>query len=128
MKIALTGDSVITRRLSESPDPSLSEIAGILNGSDASFTNLEGVCAHEPLVPASKVHGLHVAAGDFVLDELKWIGVNIVNIANNHIGDYGDVGVRETVAAMERRGMTYAGAGATLEAARRPGILTTPKG
>jgi poly-gamma-glutamate capsule biosynthesis protein CapA/YwtB (metallophosphatase superfamily) len=46
-----------------------------------------------------------------------------VNIANNHILDYNDEGLLETLDALAERGIPYFGAGANLAAARKPCIV-----
>ena len=46
--------------------------------------------------------------------------VTVAAIANNHTGDYGNSGLVETIATLERAGIAHAGAGRDLAAARRP--------
>lgn len=50
--------------------------------------------------------------------------VDFAALANNHIGDFGNEGLLETVAALERAEIAHAGAGADLAAASAPAILT----
>ena len=47
----------------------------------------------------------------------------IVSLANNHAMDYGDEGLRDTILACQSLNIATAGAGPTLEAARRPLIF-----
>jgi len=54
---------------------------------------------------------------------LSKAGFSVLTLANNHIMDYGAAGLRETIAALDRHGISHAGAGATIEAARRPALL-----
>ncbi len=49
-------------------------------------------------------------------------------MANNHILDFGDEGLFSTLANLERVGIPYAGAGADLAAASRPGYVDTTAG
>ena len=45
------------------------------------------------------------------LEALKAAGFNLLNIANNHVMDYGPKGFRDTLAALEREGLPYVGGG-----------------
>lgn len=57
------------------------------------------------------------------LQVLKDGGVDIVNLANNHVWDYGQVGVRDTIAYLDEAGIYHVGAGATEEEAGKPVII-----
>lgn len=46
-------------------------------------------------------------------------GIDVLCLANNHIMDHGEAGLRTTLAACERAGIATVGAGANLAAARR---------
>jgi poly-gamma-glutamate capsule biosynthesis protein CapA/YwtB (metallophosphatase superfamily) len=48
---------------------------------------------------------------------------DVCALANNHILDFGDQGLTDTVAALTRAGTQGAGAGADLPAARRPAVV-----
>ncbi len=48
------------------------------------------------------------------------IGVDLVSIANNHVFDYGEVGLTDTLAALDAAGIDRIGAGANLEEASTP--------
>jgi poly-gamma-glutamate synthesis protein (capsule biosynthesis protein) len=60
--------------------------------------------------------------------ELAWMGFDMVNLANNHTGDYGYGGLRRTTAAAEAAGLVHAGTGENLAEARAPAYLETPRG
>ncbi|WP_257458473.1 CapA family protein [Archangium lipolyticum] len=47
-------------------------------------------------------------------------------LANNHVLDWGDEGLRETLATLRGAGIATAGAGAHLEEARAPAVLDVP--
>lgn len=49
--------------------------------------------------------------------------VDFAALANNHVGDFGPAGLAETVETLDQAGIAHAGAGANLEAARRPAVL-----
>ena len=50
---------------------------------------------------------------------LKAAGIDVANLANNHIMDHGVPGLRSTIAALEDQGIAYVGAGENLQEARR---------
>jgi poly-gamma-glutamate capsule biosynthesis protein CapA/YwtB (metallophosphatase superfamily) len=50
-------------------------------------------------------------------------GIDVLNLANNHSGDYGTVALMDTVRGVERLGMKAVGAGRNLRRALRPQIV-----
>lgn len=50
-------------------------------------------------------------------------GVGAVSIANNHMMDYGPIGLLDTLETLDRAKLAHFGAGRTLSEARRPAIL-----
>jgi poly-gamma-glutamate capsule biosynthesis protein CapA/YwtB (metallophosphatase superfamily) len=50
-------------------------------------------------------------------------GLDVLNLANNHAGDYGPVALLDTVRGIERLGMKAVGAGRTLRRALQPQIV-----
>ena len=50
-------------------------------------------------------------------------GIDVVSLANNHIRDYGDPGVINTLRTLDKYGIRYAGAGRNVKAAARPAYL-----
>jgi poly-gamma-glutamate synthesis protein (capsule biosynthesis protein) len=49
--------------------------------------------------------------------------VDFASVANNHIGDFGMEGLRDTLENLDRAGIAHAGAGADLAQAREPSVL-----
>jgi poly-gamma-glutamate capsule biosynthesis protein CapA/YwtB (metallophosphatase superfamily) len=58
------------------------------------------------------------------LPALKESGVDIVNLANNHIMDYGAEGMLDTISLLDREGIAHVGAGHNLEEALKPAVVT----
>lgn len=58
------------------------------------------------------------------LHALKKVGFNVVTLANNHLKDYGERGVLDTLQACRENGIQTVGAGENLAKARMPLILT----
>lgn len=57
------------------------------------------------------------------LHSLKSAGISIMNCANNHIGDFGAEGIKETLDWLDSAGIYHVGAGRTAQEARQPLIL-----
>ncbi|MBT0651938.1 CapA family protein [Geomobilimonas luticola] len=55
---------------------------------------------------------------------LREAGFTVLTLANNHMLDYGYEGLRDTADLLDRHGILHAGAGDTLEAARRAATIT----
>ena len=51
---------------------------------------------------------------------LKELGVDIVGLANNHVYDFGEQAFLDTLATLKNAGITYVGAGATIDEASAP--------
>jgi len=124
-KFAAVGDAIITKRCSVKKDPAFLHMVDIIRGADASFVNLEVVTPRPPLVPSAEHGGANLGAEEFVLDELKWMGFNLFNVANNHSNDYTYKGLVDTMSALRERHMVFAGGGLNLGEARSPAYLDT---
>ena len=57
------------------------------------------------------------------LRALQRASINIVNLANNHVGDYGLAGLYDSMANLDSVGIRHVGAGRTLGAARSPVVI-----
>lgn len=56
---------------------------------------------------------------------LLWAGIDAVSLANNHLRDYGDRGIRETIRHLEQAGIASFGVGEDAGRARAPWIFET---
>ncbi len=54
---------------------------------------------------------------------LPHAGIDVVNIANNHIYDYGEEGLFDTISYLDSLGVLHVGAGRTRAEARKPVVL-----
>ena len=68
--------------------------------------------------------GTVFSADPGIINGLVDAGIDYVSLANNHIGDAGDLGILQTIANLQKRGLKFSGAGKDLAAARRPAVLT----
>ena len=128
MVFAAVGDCIITRKVSVDTDPAFLDLVKVIKSADVRFANLEIMTPREPVIPSSEYGGMHLGARPLVLDELKEMGFNLYNVANNHATDYTFIGLMDTLRELEARGMVYAGAGSDLGRARAPAYLETSRG
>ncbi|KXV76069.1 CapA family protein [Acetobacter cerevisiae] len=128
MRLALTGDSILFRRLNSLQDTDIAPLFDLIRECDVSFTNLEFVANDFEGDPALDHGGTHFGAPCWVLDELNDAGFNLYAAATNHSLDYSISGLRKMMQALNEREMVYAGIGVNLEEARRPAYTTTPAG
>lgn len=125
---ALTGDSIINRRLSVYEAPGKDAMFGLIRGADAAFTNFETLIHPYNMPGAAESGGTYMASPPFVAKELEWAGFDLLGLANNHGNDYGAEGLMMTVDALSKTDLIYAGAGSNLAFARAPGYLDTRRG
>jgi poly-gamma-glutamate capsule biosynthesis protein CapA/YwtB (metallophosphatase superfamily) len=129
--IALTGDSIVNRRISVQKKEKFLSAIKIIQDADVAYTNLE-VPIHDydgpEVYPAAEGGWTYMRGPRFVADELKWAGFDIVSNANNHALDYSYGALFSTNEALDRAGLAHAGTGRTLGEAREPAYLDTEKG
>ncbi|MBO1324432.1 CapA family protein [Acetobacter sp. TBRC 12305] len=128
MRLSLTGDSILFRRLNSQQNPHIAPLFNLIRECDVSFTNLEFVSNDFEGDPALDHGGTHFGAPCWVLDELNDAGFNLYAAATNHSLDYSISGLRKMIAALNEREMVYAGIGTNLEEARQPAYATTAAG
>lgn len=126
--IALTGDAIITRRLSPYQEPEFSRLVEIIRNADAAFTNLEMLFHDYEPYPMHQSGGTYMRAEPALASELVWAGFDLVSAANNHTGDYGVEGMRLTLRHASAAGLVHAGAGENLYEAREARFLETADG
>jgi poly-gamma-glutamate capsule biosynthesis protein CapA/YwtB (metallophosphatase superfamily) len=125
--MALTGDSIITRKLSVYDEPEFLGMIEILRSADLAFTNLEMVFHDYEPYPMAESGGTYMRADPALADDLVWAGFDMVSRANNHSGDYGVLGMDLTTQYVSDAGIVQAGVGRSLAAAREAKFLETPK-
>ncbi len=128
MTLALTGDAIITRRLSVYDEPDFLEMIELIRGADAAFTNLEMLFHDYEPFPSHQSGGTWMRGDPELVDEIVWAGFDMVSRANNHTGDYGVGGMRLTTKYVEEAGLVHAGAGESLAEAREARFLETARG
>ncbi len=94
----------------------------VLRGADAVILNLECVLADRGQPWPEKVFTFRSDSKNVAV--LTAAGVTAVSLANNHSLDFGDDALQDCIATLLRHGIRPAGAGASLDAARRPATFT----
>jgi poly-gamma-glutamate capsule biosynthesis protein CapA/YwtB (metallophosphatase superfamily) len=128
MSFALTGDSIITRRLAVYNEPAFTRIIDLIRGTDAAFTNLEMLFHDYEPYAMNESGGTYMRAEPALVKDLVWAGFDLVSRANNHSGDYGVLGMNLTTKYVAEAGLVQAGVGQSLAEAREAKFLETPKG
>jgi poly-gamma-glutamate capsule biosynthesis protein CapA/YwtB (metallophosphatase superfamily) len=127
-RVTLTGDSNWHRRISVYDDPAYLELIERMKSADARFTNFETLI-HPINIPANPwAGGGYAYAPPWMVDEIKWVGFNLLSVANNHAFDYGAEGLLDSIHALDAAGIVNAGGGENLAFARAPAYLDTKHG
>jgi poly-gamma-glutamate synthesis protein (capsule biosynthesis protein) len=97
-------------------------VAPTLRRADIAFGNLE--CAiSDRGAPVPKEYNFRGRPRDLAA-VVRFAGLDVLNLANNHAGDFGMAALLDTVRAVRTAGAVPVGAGATLAAARQPRVVT----
>ena len=129
IRMVAMGDTMLTCRLAPYKEPDYLRLVELVRSADVSFANLETTVRNrEEGYPAAGITGTVMSTPPELLDDLKWMGINLVSTANNHACDYGIGGVLSTMEHLKRAQIPYAGSGATLGQARGAGYLETRAG
>lgn len=97
-------------------------VAPTLRRADIAFGNLECAISRRG-APVPKQFNFR-GRPEHLRQAVRIAGIDVLNLANNHAGDYGMAALLDTVRAVRSAGAKPVGAGATLGAARRPHVVT----
>ena len=125
--MALTGDSIITRKLSVYQEPEFLEMIELIRSADVAFTNVEILFHDYESYPMAAGGGTYMRAQPEIATELAWAGFDLGSLANNHSGDYGPPAMLLTERHVREAGITGAGIGKSLAEAREAKFLETTK-
>ena len=123
--VIAAGDLFMTRRFPENGYEGFQELQELVQKHDARFINLEMTFHNAEGFPAAESGGTWAMADPVMLDDVKRMGFNLFNTANNHSGDYGEGGVLATIRHLEERQMVFSGTGRNLAAANAACYLET---
>ena len=127
--LMVAGEWMGTRRFSMYDEPEYLSLIQMFRDADIGFAHLE-MNLHEQLTPAIKGEwsGGYFGADPGIADDLKWAGFDMMSCAHNHNGDFGELGIMETIRHLARVGIVHAGTGPSLERAREPGYFDHKNG
>lgn len=132
--LAAVGDCMISRRIAMLDSPGFLEVVKLLRSADVAFGNFEMTLADADASPAyhQGCAYVHLRAdlpdNKVIAEDLRWAGIRMVGLANNHALDYGAAGAMSTIAKLDDAGMVHAGTGRDLAEARSPGYFDAARG
>jgi hypothetical protein len=122
--LTVVGDVMLGRRVAavagDRPGLQLEATGDRLRSADVTVGNLESTLSRAG--PPTQ-GGDSFAADPSVAGALRRAGFDVLGLANNHAGDFGTLALRQTVRRLRSAGLSTFGAGANLEAARRPAVV-----
>ncbi len=113
-----------TAKLLADPAHAFGPIATVLADADLTMVNFESAVTTRGTPEPKTFHFRTVPAA---FDAIKAAGIDVVTFANNHVLDYGRVGLADTLSAVGGAAVPYVGIGENAAAAWAP-YLTTIKG
>ncbi len=122
--LAFAGDVHFTGRtakLLRRPATAFGPIAGLLRSADLTLVNLETAVTARGK-PQPKYY--HFRAKPAAFTALRDAGVDVANMANNHVLDYGRVGLADTLSAARHAHFPVLGIGADAAEAWAPYVVT----
>tara|TARA_B100000780_G_scaffold11920_1_gene8143 strand:+ start:9194 stop:10333 length:1140 start_codon:yes stop_codon:yes gene_type:complete len=123
VKLIIGGDICATNRDKHAfSEGNVSNIFGdlvpIIQSADLAIANLETPLINSPS-PIKKSGAVFGNAPD-ILNAIKSSGINFLNLANNHILDHGEQGLKTTIEALKNQDFNYVGAGKSIGEASQP--------
>lgn len=97
-------------------------LESLFSSVDYSVVNFESTISSRESVPISKI-GSHLSTSENSLAPLKLLGVNMLTLANNHILDYGEDALNNTMDVVSKHGFDVVGVGKNIKEARIPKII-----
>lgn len=127
IRLLAAGDFCPIRRIEETmlgtdPESIYGDVLPILRDKDISLVNLE--CSLTEHSSAARKSGPNLKAHPSCANSIRLGGFDVVTLANNHIMDYGSLGLTDTQAACRLAGLHFVGAGSDLPAASAPLIVS----
>lgn len=101
------------------------ELKSFLKDFDFRIGTLESAIGTDLPYDPKKIAGRQniVYARDEDFFRVKEMGFDVVSLANNHVWDLGEEGLKNTIDILRKNGIKYCGAGLSLEDASRPAVI-----
>lgn len=94
------------------------EIRKALSSSDYAIVNFETNVSTSDSTPIKK-HGPNLTTTPEAIEFAKYLGFNVVTLANNHFYDYGDDAVHKTLTLLDRAKIFHVGGGRDIQEASK---------
>jgi poly-gamma-glutamate synthesis protein (capsule biosynthesis protein) len=126
--LAFVGDVMLGRAVNETiparpPEAFWGDVLPVLRAADAVFANLECTITEHQRRWSLRRKMFHFRADPAAADVLAAANVRFVSLANNHVLDFEEQGLRDTLRHLDAAGIAHAGAGRDLEEATRPAMV-----
>lgn len=131
LTVALSGDSIINRRVSMCESDGFRSLMEQFQAADIGFTHLETLFLEyddSEVYPAAEAGGTWMRSAPEIVEELNWAGFDMVSHASNHALDYSYGALESTLETLDAAGIDHAGTGRNLAEARTPTYRETPGG
>ena len=128
ISILVAGDAMITKRMSPFREDSFLKLVEVIRGADLSVVNAEMLFHNFEMSWQGKDSISYQVSDPANLNELKWMGFDVVTTANNHAFDYSEAGLLATLRNMKEHNIPQAGGGVDLDHARAPYYMDTARG
>jgi poly-gamma-glutamate capsule biosynthesis protein CapA/YwtB (metallophosphatase superfamily) len=130
--MAAAGDALITRQVGMfGDDPAFMALVEPIRAADVAVVNLEVNLFHLwefEGYPQAENGGNYELGPPEAASDMKWMGIDLFNMANNHTTDYGVEGMFETMRLLDKLNLVYAGVGMTAGEAAQAKYFETPNG
>lgn len=126
--LSACGDLMCTRGLETARDCLYAEVADLVFSADIAYANLESTLTQGVVKPMAfsmeEAPSINVTLAQYqALVKHRGRSFDVLHLANNHILDCGEEGVRTTLAQLEADGIQQVGVNPTAEVAREPRII-----
>ena len=123
MKIVIAGDFAPGYRIEKLIERNnyqecFKQVRDITLAYDYAIVNLECPIVKEMAKPIEKC-GPNLKCSPKTAEVLKYAGFNCVTIANNHIYDYGEIGIKDTLDTLDKNSIDHVGGGKNITEASR---------
>ncbi|NMA25275.1 MAG: CapA family protein [Clostridiales bacterium] len=116
------GDIFISRRLPERKYEGFEEFRQLVLQHEVRFANLEILFLDNEGYPGSST-GTYAMGPPAAIEDVKSLGFNLFNTANNHALDFSHNGLMAHLGYLRQHGILHAGAGGNLDEAAAPAYL-----
>lgn len=128
IRMVLAGDVMPSRPLTMFQEPEYLALRDLLQGADYTFANLETTVRRPDEGAPIFTRGTPMSTPPELLDDVRWLGVDVVSCANNHATDYGIEGMMASVRHLRAARLPACGLGASMAEALAPAYVETPAG